>query len=1544
MKQYSLFFILYFTLISYSNTHFLPGYPNYIHKNTVETQPTKNIYPDVDSTGFIEMKLSGRDYTGDLNKLDTIRNDEYYKKIPKDIMKGSTKLENRYHIELNGKLDEETEIHYSIQKEPEYPGIYNIKIKKNTSELQFGDFNTEYKSGDFVNVQKYINGVETKTIQNKWQGMGTLGKEKSKPQKFESYGNGTKKYKIGKTFLLEGSVKVYINNQKKQENIDYSVNYFEGTVLFKKILTKVDYIKIIYEYTNPIQDFIPSLSRKNFTGVQYIYNPSQNISIEEFKIVSANETLTISEQTQVLSNRIELKHYPISLGSESIFLNKKLLTRGIHYFLKNNTGLIRITNKQLNLNDTITATYGFYSKKTQNDTYIGNNSPGPYKLTATNIIQDTLTVTIDNIKANEFIDYIYNKHNNSIEFYYKVYKNNTISINYDYKITKPRNLNFKDAPFSIALTHLNESTSIRNDLSTTIENEAPESISGVNNNIIILKSNPIETINELVINDQEIAEDDYTLNPYEGTITMKTETNLDINNIKVNYKYLKSFPSEHSIKGLGIQSYRQDEIKFYSLPIKYKGITKITIFDPDEKILEEGRDYEITYESFNNEFKDLVVKFIIGGYSILNNYPRNSDIIKLSYLYTPKTNKTAAKSKHNLTNLRLKNNITDQWKVYTEIANTKYNYSKRSNYQKDTFTEQQPDNKYQLKQGANGVEDGSEQVFINGFSQTRDTDYYINYETGEITFINKTIPDNQIVEVSYSYYSSTTPHKNDVNAYAIESIYLPKDSVQITNKVNIIDPNFLPIGTYTFNTGSSKYFNKINWDINKEEQINFIFEKEEIVNKDYSTLLTKNTYLSNFKLNIAQLKTTHAIRYDHVSATKNTSENSKKIIKYDNTFKHYISDNELKLSNTISQKNELISDQSLHSIIGGSRLDYLHYYSLPSFVKKGSATPYYGYNIDFSNISSNTLSYKKQTIENMGINTTTKFHDTLINTSEFDKSIYKTELPSKNTISDKYYNYSSNTTFNPSPWLSTNLSLNHEESISPIPGQENTVEDRTGYNILKINPDATLKYINAPRFIIKPFKGSYSSLGHTKTKKRENNALKNYKETQIFGTFNAWKPLKGFTLPKFDFFTNESNLLNETETSHQKWNNSTTKSYKYITSFTYKPPLKHLNRLSFDGSITQSNSNQTSITEEKTSTINTIESTFFNNTQKYGMNINIPNIPLLITSIKSPSLRIEENQKIKKDTSNTSSTDTSKNQKNIDLEDIFSNVYFLKYNILIFNINNSAINEDSYFNQNKITEQTSSLFRNKKVIDQKTTYSLFNTFNNTNYGKFERISQYKKNEIDIEPSQLITNNDTSLRLDEIILNHETKLALSNWMTLTGKIEYQNFKQTQTSGNTFKIEQNLNQNSLDSGIIVTPLSGLTLSYNFLLKQLINTQKTKTSGYKDTINIKYIPIKYKNFELQFNFNREKNWGSGFNKIEKDILFQTTNEVLALDIIPRNDMVYLSSLNLNIVLPINNSEHLERIIFSGEGYFKKIIDQLTPKNAYMVNGFLFNVRMEL
>ena len=74
------------------------------------------------------------------------------------------------------------------------------------------------------------------------------------------------------------------------------------------------------------------------------------------------------------------------------------------------------------------------------------------------------------------------------------------------------------------------------------------------------------------------------------------------------------------------------------------------------------------------------------------------------------------------------------------------------------------------------------------------------------------------------------------------------------------------------------------------------------------------------------------------------------------------------------------------------------------------------------------------------------------------------------------------------------------------------------------------------------------------------------------------------------------------------------------------------------------------------------------------------------------------------------------------------------------------------------------------------------------------------------------------------------------------------------------------------------------------------------------------------------------------------QTSNEALSIDVVSRDDEVYLGSLNLNIVMPVNDSEHVEKIILSGEAYYKKIIDHIKKDNEIMINGMLFKVRIEL
>ena len=233
-------------------------------------------------------------------------------------------------------------------------------------------------------------------------------------------------------------------------------------------------------------------------------------------------------------------------------------------------------------------------------------------------------------------------------------------------------------------------------------------------------------------------------------------------------------------------------------------------------------------------------------------------------------------------------------------------------------------------------------------------------------------------------------------------------------------------------------------------------------------------------------------------------------------------------------------------------------------------------------------------------------------------------------------------------------------------------------------------------------------------------------------------------------------------------------------------------------------------------------------------------------------------------------------------------------------------------------------------------------FKNTEYIKFESIRQYKNNEINIFENKISSNFNNFLRLDERLANHKTEVSLSSFLKLKGELEYQDFNQKSVSDN-ITINDFLNQNTGTTGLSIHPLSGLSIVYDYSIKQLRRNNSGSLKGNKDLIKAIYNPIKYDNFEVQFNLSRE-NWGFGFNTIQKEQLMQTSNEALSIDVVSRDDEVYLGSLNLNIVMPVNDSEHVEKIILSGEAYYKKIIDHIKKDNEIMINGMLFKVRIEL
>ena len=179
---------------------------------------------------------------------------------------------------------------------------------------------------------------------------------------------------------------------------------------------------------------------------------------------------------------------------------------------------------------------------------------------------------------------------------------------------------------------------------------------------------------------------------------------------------------------------------------------------------------------------------------------------------------------------------------------------------------------------------------------------------------------------------------------------------------------------------------------------------------------------------------------------------------------------------------------------------------------------------------------------------------------------------------------------------------------------------------------------------------------------------------------------------KFDRYI--SSLFDNNQTSYQHSNSSKTSFYSYQSNFLYTPNRHFFNRFAFDGAIKTSNSDVESILIQTSGTQNVTNSILYNDFQKYGVNISIPSIPIFITSINSPLLRLETQKSIKTDKNITNSTDNLLDKILLDNASVFKNLYTLDYSIFskVKTKNNAKI-ETGYYQRNKIASSTGSLYK-----------------------------------------------------------------------------------------------------------------------------------------------------------------------------------------------------------------------------------------------------------
>lgn len=764
-----------------------------VPEKTTYLFPLKKSKVDIEIDGFAEIKYSGRDYnpkTTNDKRWEAIRRDPIYNKLPRDVLVGDPKIDPRLKFEIKGELDNGLKLYYDIEQEPDFPGKYDIKIEWEKSDLTIFNINTEWNTGSFINTTKALNGIRFRHEDEKWKAKFATGKLRSDPKKYISQGNGGNLYKLGNKFVLEDSVHVFVNNVK-QPSDSFTINYFEGSVKFKENKTINDQIKIIYEYTNPIEDFIPILSRKSFTGLEVEYhektNPKhikQTLSRTEkiipytrlIKTMPPSETATKNIPMESLSptqaiqvspkkttpfGMIQLKNKNILLGSVTILLNDSPLQRS-KYYLKTAKGTVHFRDLPFRETDTLKISYHYYKTALFSESLIGTDSTGPYLLKNKFVVKNSASISIGGEKLDSGRDYDLDHDEGKITFKFPIKYPSLILASYEAitsQLTAPKS---QEAPLHIRMSYLQETA---NPLGEELILISPsENYTVTNNGKIALSHFPLlpsENIS-LIIDGESVSTDTLTIiNPYTGELALTNPSGSE-QSVQIKYSYNRSFKNSFIFQGkdgVGTSSanpYTDGEhFILSSTPVQNNGVLYIDLFTDGQSIrLDKNEEFAINYGTNGQTIELYFLTVADNTASQLITYPDSGDRITLVYNYTPEFSPDQGSVNQTTVGLSASAKLSDSVTVFGELTAASNNFSRP---RLDSLFETQgtgTDNSPYFVGKANLVE-SSETVYLNGVVQTKDSNYFMNYVLGTVTFRNQTPQPEDTILINYEYYDNS---------------------------------------------------------------------------------------------------------------------------------------------------------------------------------------------------------------------------------------------------------------------------------------------------------------------------------------------------------------------------------------------------------------------------------------------------------------------------------------------------------------------------------------------------------------------------------------------------------------------------------------------------------------------------------------------------------------------------------------------------------------------------------------------------------------------
>src|SRR3989339_43604 len=806
-------------------------------------------YPKIDISGYKKWEYKSLTVRPEVNQSIGITQLGY------SPLSSGLAWQERLKLAIAADLSDKLKVTYRIDQEPEIPETFDVTVNyDNKHELTFGDINVAFTRNEFASATKSLNGVIIKSKGDNYDlKLVPTSKLRSQVQNLISQrGNGTRgPYSLGKGSIVEGSEYIEVNNKKLTRKVDYIIDYFEGKVTFTQILTPLDEIKYSFEYTNIVDFFFPTLSKRNFTGFEggYSFNPADFVPQEEAtpEYIDTTTTevfpndvysLTSGEVSTSEGNAFRLSFFPVEEFSENISFEGKTLKKEEDYRLDYNDGLLRFYLQTTTTQEPVTVTYRYYRISREADSIQGTGSKGNYYFDYKGIIKNSETIKVDNKLLVRDYEHAINYARGSIMFYQPISTPSLIAAVYDHKLvdTASAEARKKLTSATVGASFLQESSKQSSSLPTVdiLGEKYKGSDIIANGNAIYILNLPLVSTAEggrltLTKNGTTLAygvdyvipsveanaqgkavvnpttslhymNDSYDLSDGYKTGTIKLLTTIEASSeVLVSYTYYKSVVARFSSYGNGGRVY---DIKGYLNLVPGSEIVKVTVPGSNPTTYRRNSSPE-AYDAGTTGYS--INYYNNAPPQITFNDPLSIDkSFSLEFRYVPPAVVQDGDIKQQVAGADVSLKLGELLDFTAQMASSASDKVISYTSTTESFTGFDGSTR-RVKLSNLPVIENSEMVYVKNYLRNREIDYSIDYTSGTINFYYITFSTTDVVSVDYNFQSSAgTQQKTEVSGSAYK--WGAKSEVGFFNfnyDKRDVGSTFAPMGGLSLGIGSN---------------------------------------------------------------------------------------------------------------------------------------------------------------------------------------------------------------------------------------------------------------------------------------------------------------------------------------------------------------------------------------------------------------------------------------------------------------------------------------------------------------------------------------------------------------------------------------------------------------------------------------------------------------------------------------------------------------------------------------------------------------------